>query len=254
MNNNKNNYLAISSENLDQLIAAVRDKERVNSSTHTLYQYPASFSPKFAQTVIELFSKKGDTILDLFAGGGTSAIESLRLGRNIIANDLNELAYFVSKIKTTKLAKEDQQTLENWLDKYIDIERGFKVSKFPNRKIVPQNMDKPFSRKYLDLIDTYKLFIKKLKRSKAKDFATLILLKTAKRVIDGNKEPLGLDKFKELYIKYFKLGLADLSKFSKELVTLKKSSKKMSKLKLELLNINSQNIADINRLKKYKPK
>ena len=122
-NSGKSNYLEITNENLEQLILAVRDTERVNSSTHTLYQYPASFSPKFAQTVIELFSKKGDTILDLFAGVGSFGLECIsRKARHVTFVENYKEALFILKKNILNLKKSNS---------YLIIEKNiFKELKF----------------------------------------------------------------------------------------------------------------------------
>jgi DNA modification methylase len=45
------------------------------------------------RTLIEIFSKPGDTVLDPFCGSGVVPLEALLLGRKALANDLNPYAY-----------------------------------------------------------------------------------------------------------------------------------------------------------------
>src|SRR5436309_306792 len=73
----------------------------VAGSTHGFYHYPARFSPAIARAVIEVFSEPGDWIVDPFMGGGTSVIEGLRLGRRVAGVDVNTLAHFVTRVRTT---------------------------------------------------------------------------------------------------------------------------------------------------------
>src|ERR1035438_5807536 len=99
----------------DDLLAAIASKDPVSGHTHTFYRYPARFSPLFVREVIRHYSRPGDVVLDPFMGGGTSIVEALSLGRRIIGVDLNTLAHFVSKVKTTPLNNYDMEILRDWL-------------------------------------------------------------------------------------------------------------------------------------------
>jgi len=82
--------------------------------THAFYHYPARFSAAIARAVIESFSAQGDWLLDPFMGGGTSVVEGLALGRRVLGADLNTLAWFVSRVRTTPLSQRDALGLLAW--------------------------------------------------------------------------------------------------------------------------------------------
>ncbi len=71
--------------------------------THGYYTYPAKFIPQIAEELIKTYSQKGDTVVDVFMGSGTTMVEGLIVGRKVIGTDINEIAYLVSKVKTTVL-------------------------------------------------------------------------------------------------------------------------------------------------------
>lgn len=71
--------------------------------SHGYYTYPAKFIPQIAEQLISMYSQKGDTIVDVFMGSGTTMVEGLVAGRKVIGTDINEIAYLVSKVKTTEL-------------------------------------------------------------------------------------------------------------------------------------------------------
>lgn len=50
--------------------------------------HPAPYPVALAERLIRLFSFAGDTVLDPFAGTGTTAVAALRTGRNSISNEL----------------------------------------------------------------------------------------------------------------------------------------------------------------------
>ncbi len=85
--------------------------EKTKSYTHGIHTYPAMFIPQVGRRLLETYSKKNDTICDIFCGSGTALVESKLIGRNAYGIDLNPLAIFLAHAKTTpvnpqKLTKE----------------------------------------------------------------------------------------------------------------------------------------------------
>lgn len=66
-------------------------------------EYHGNYIPQIAQQLYERFTKKGDIVLDLFLGSGTSAIEAVNMDRRCIGVELKpELAEYVSTKFTPK--------------------------------------------------------------------------------------------------------------------------------------------------------
>ncbi len=99
---------------LERLVDGINYRGIVSGLTHDFYRYPARFSPMFAQAAIEAFTEPGDTILDPFAGGSTSLVEALALGRNAIGVDISQLAVFLARVKTSLLSQRDIDAVLNW--------------------------------------------------------------------------------------------------------------------------------------------
>lgn len=59
----------------------------------------------------------GDWVLDPFMGGGTTLVECLASGRRVIGSDINELARFVTCVKTTPLSIRDISAVRTWVGK-----------------------------------------------------------------------------------------------------------------------------------------
>ena len=93
-----------------------RSKDRVQGLTHDFYKYPARFSPQFARFILDEFSEPGDWVIDPFMGGGTTIVESLASGRRAIGSDVNELARFVTRVKTTPLSSQDISEVRAWVE------------------------------------------------------------------------------------------------------------------------------------------
>jgi len=62
---------------------------RDNSGMHTP-EYHGNFIPQIPRQAMLRFTKRGEWILDIFAGLGTTLIEARRLGRNAVGIELNE--------------------------------------------------------------------------------------------------------------------------------------------------------------------
>ena len=77
--------------------------EKTKSYTHGIHTYPAMFIPQVARRLLETYSKESDTICDIFCGSGTALVESKLLGRNGYGIELNPLAVFLAKAKTTSI-------------------------------------------------------------------------------------------------------------------------------------------------------
>ncbi|MFH1713493.1 MAG: transcriptional repressor LexA [Candidatus Jacksonbacteria bacterium] len=71
--------------------------------THGFHTYPAMFIPQVARRLLLTYSQKGNIIADIFCGSGTALVESRLLGRNSYGIDLNPLAVFLAKVKTTPI-------------------------------------------------------------------------------------------------------------------------------------------------------
>lgn len=52
--------------------------------------HPAPFPPEIAERLVRMFSFAGDTVLDPFAGSGSTALAALRAGRNSISIEIEE--------------------------------------------------------------------------------------------------------------------------------------------------------------------
>jgi hypothetical protein len=125
--------------------------QRRTNSPHEFYRYPARFPPRFAEAAIRYFTNPAELVLDPFVGGGTTAVEAVRLGRQVIASDLNPLATFVTRVKTTSLDEVGRAAVEGWL---------MEISKDLNMRRPAPNLDKWAEAGYLKGIgrpDTWRL-------------------------------------------------------------------------------------------------
>lgn len=101
--------------------------DRGKWATHDA-KYRGNWSPYIPRNIILRYSQEGETVLDPFVGGGTTAVEAKLTNRNFIGIDINPNA-----IKTTK----NKLNFECEYNSNIEILKGDarKLSSIPNDSI-----------------------------------------------------------------------------------------------------------------------
>lgn len=69
---------------------------------HSLCSYQGKLKPAVAHFLVTRFTKPGQTVLDPMSGAGTIPLEAFLTGRKALANDLQELGFFLSFAKVRK--------------------------------------------------------------------------------------------------------------------------------------------------------
>jgi hypothetical protein len=73
---------------------------RWGHSMHTMCSYHGMFPARVAHYFVQRYSRPGDVVLDPFSGRGTTPLQARLADRRVICNDLNPLAYVLSKAKS----------------------------------------------------------------------------------------------------------------------------------------------------------
>lgn len=94
----------------------------VNTYTHGFHKYPAKFIPHIPKWAIEKYlnGNKDKIILDPFCGSGTTLVEGILAGYNVIGIDIDPLSAMISKVKTTRVDESELKKISVWLAKEID--------------------------------------------------------------------------------------------------------------------------------------
>ncbi len=186
------------SVNQGLILNGILDSGNIEGLTHRFYNYPARFSPTYARSIIESFTNPGDLVMDPFMGGGTSVIEALALKRKAVGLDINKLAYFVTKAKTTILTNKE---LNEFRDKAYSIISQTNIWQKVN--VVDDWFDTG-SLKNLDSKDTWRIrkYISLLKANFKSDNDKIItvfscvLLKAGQWAFDNRKHIPSLSDFR----------------------------------------------------------
>jgi DNA modification methylase len=201
-------------EKITKLYEASQDKNHVQGLTHNFYRYPARFSPLFARTAIELFSKPGDIVLDPYMGGGTTIVEAAATGRKAIGVDLNSLACFIGRVKTTRLNDLEKKALLDWSGNVLpDIKynQGIEPLYLDEKKI--KNLHLPKARYLKKIIALILSTLKTLPSQKSQNFARCVILKTAQCALDGRISRTSTVEFREQLTKNLHEMLNELSDY-----------------------------------------
>ena len=247
-------------KNIVKIIDSANSKKKINGKTHTFYRYPAAFSPIFAETIINIFTKPSDVILDPFVGGGTSAVEAFALQRKFYGIDVNPLSVLVSKVKTTILSYKKIIFIKKFNEKIVNTKINFKSKRRKNHSNLGHYFNtKNFSNEEIRKINQIKAGLEqyhfasnKIKDVIVRNFLTCLLLRTTKNILD-NVRPIGsFKKFKLDLVNNCNRMLSDMVDFEKELEINKSiygSHNKVKILKSDILKLRK-----INSLKKGKIK
>ena len=155
------------------------DFEKVNTKpyTHGFHTYPAMFIPHVARRLLLTYSKKGDTICDIFCGSGTALIESRLLGRNAHGIDLNPLAIFLAKTKVTPI---DPEIINKEYSKLL--KRIGKIKNNQIKKPVFNNLDFWFKDRIIIELAKIKKAIQKIPNRSVKNFVMVAFSETVRKV------------------------------------------------------------------------
>lgn len=127
--NNSNNVLIPNDKKLISSLSSLPEDfwdfkdEDVREYTHGIHNYPAMMVCPISRNIIKLVKEvqNVETVFDPFTGSGTVLVESMLAGvKNVYGNDINPLALYLSKVKTTRL--DITQLQQNTQSLYRQIE------------------------------------------------------------------------------------------------------------------------------------
>lgn len=154
--------------------------DRVHGLTHDFYKYPARFSPGFVRFVMNELSAPGDWILDPFMGGGTTVVEALASGRRAVGSDINELAHFVTRAKTTPLSNQDIEEVFEWVESVKETRKACSTERMTSRPVV-RNMPSEL----IPLFETGRELAGRLKFPRRRLFARCALVRVGQWALDS---------------------------------------------------------------------
>lgn len=146
---------------------------------HKLHDYPAMLVPDLVEKIIREYAQENDVIFDPFGGSGTVAVCANKLGHNAISNDINPLANFITKVKTTQL---DLLKLTRKVDAVSEILKNVEIFEEAEEFIMQgEHFENWYSREALLKLSWIRELISKIYDKDIKDFFMLCFLQTARK-------------------------------------------------------------------------
>jgi len=156
--------------------------------THGYHRYPAKFVPSLVRKIIENYSQDNGTVIDLFAGCGTTLVESKMHGLESLGIDINPVAKLITKAKTSPIKPEtlsrEYERLESRMLCYHH-DKNIKLARH-------QRVDYWFSKREKQKIAFLYANILLIKEPKIKDFflcALSNILKNCSRWLQTSTKP-----------------------------------------------------------------
>jgi hypothetical protein len=201
-----------------QLEASAKDSSVVEGLTHSFYRYPARFSPEFAASAIRLFSNPGDLIIDPFMGGGTTILEGFVAGRKVYGCDINSLALFIARVKTTPLCNAAIENVTEWADdvgQCMSLRHPVKELENILSDSRAKNLSLPRARSLKKAVAIALSRIDELFSTAEQDFARCLILKTSQWAFDNRKRATPLHEFRERFVSNAQMMARELREFSR---------------------------------------
>lgn len=152
-------------------------------------------------------------------GGGTAVVEGIAAGRNVIGNDLNSLAVFITKVKITLLDATELAAINEWVLKEVP---GFNyhLSAVPLNPYIDQTKTKNLSmvkaRFIKKAVAAALASITSLPTENARDFAKCIVLRVGQWALDGRERHTPLSDFRQKLSLTATEMIESISKFSEQ--------------------------------------
>jgi len=126
----------------------------INRYTHGFFKYPCKFIPHIPRWAILKYTSEEDTVVDPFAGSGTTLLESVILKRNGLGIDFDSFSHLLCKVKTKPLSSKEIVEIESLKDTLFvgnglselpdirNIEHWFPKKNIEQLRILKNNINK----------------------------------------------------------------------------------------------------------------
>src|SRR3712207_9171877 len=90
----------------EEFLEATLDVWEIPPESATRVGHPAPFPVELPQRLIELYTYRGDLVLDPFMGSGTAAVAAVRTERHFVGYDLDERYRDIARSEERRVGKE----------------------------------------------------------------------------------------------------------------------------------------------------
>ncbi|MXW61430.1 MAG: site-specific DNA-methyltransferase [Acidimicrobiaceae bacterium] len=112
---------------VEEFMEATTDVWEIPPASATRVGHPAPFPVELPKRLIELYTYRGDLVLDPFMGAGTTAVAALRTGRHYVGFD-TDAAYIATAEKRITAEREELAKPTDELEWPVTVPRGRQLS------------------------------------------------------------------------------------------------------------------------------
>jgi len=172
--------------------------------THCYHDYPARMIPQVASKILDMFLPyEGGLLFDPYCGTGTSLVEGLIRGINVVGTDLNPLARLIAKAKTSI---PDEKELLKQLSRFQKFSNSPKSSS-PTRLpavLGIKNLDFWFKPVVIEKLTHLKTFVENISDVKVKLFFQVAFSETVRESSNTRNEEFKLYRYEPSRLRDFK--------------------------------------------------
>jgi hypothetical protein len=153
-------------------------------------------------------------VMDPFCGGGTVLVEALAGRRSALGTDINPLAVFIARAKTTILSQNDISEIIDWGEKIpetINMRTRSPASGDVDLDFL-KHLQSPKTWRIVKAINQTLESITSLKSERSRGFARIVILRTGQWAIDGRRMTPSISAFRDQIQKH----LAEMIRSAKE--------------------------------------
>lgn len=155
-----------------------------NSYTHGMFKYPCKFIPEIPRWGINSFlDDKSQSVLDPFAGSGTTLLEANLKGHHAFGAEIDDIAKLIIKVKTTPLSGRQLEDLDQHYENMLRVmeQKGYEC-------FCPKidNLEHWFKEETLEKLGRMKAYIEEIADDAVRDFLKLCMAAIIKKVSNAD--------------------------------------------------------------------
>jgi DNA modification methylase len=168
--------------------------------THCYHDYPARMIPQVAGKLLDIYAPDTKLLFDPYCGSGTSLVEGMIRGIDVIGTDLNPLARLISKAKTATPDIGELKRRVAQLDKFI-LSAG--SPEVPTQIVGINRLDFWFKPQVIEKLGVLKSFIDELLDEATRLFFQVAFSETVREGSNTRNEEFKLYRYEMGRLEHF---------------------------------------------------
>lgn len=158
--------------------------------THIYHDYPARMIPQIARKLLHLYGSDASVLFDPYCGTGSSLVEGLLFGMDVVGTDINPLARLIAEAKTDY--RLDPKKIEVEISTfYSSIYKSDKGIDIP----IVKNIDYWFKRSIIPKLGRIRFYINDIEDQGVKRFFQVVFSETVRESSNTRKGEFKLFRY-----------------------------------------------------------